>query len=185
VRQTCNVACAQRIAGKPQGVVSDDQPDAREGQVGRLGVAERFAVPLKPGNAGTSDFLCAFQQRHAFRFDTSAAHNEEALEVVASLVDWIKDLDGIWDDCSMSEQLRYARGFLEQSTQLEAFGLVCYMGHHRQLLRQKDHADLVFNVGLLSIQSKEGATGRRYALVQLEGNWETTKEDRVVLPKDF
>src|SRR2546429_9892438 len=38
--------------GKPQGVVSDDQPDAREGQAGRPGVAERFAVPLKPGNAG-------------------------------------------------------------------------------------------------------------------------------------
>ena len=33
-------------------MVSDDQPDAREGQVGRLGVAERFAVLLKPGNAG-------------------------------------------------------------------------------------------------------------------------------------
>jgi hypothetical protein len=33
-------------------VVSDDQPDAREGQAGRLGVAERFVVPLKPGNAG-------------------------------------------------------------------------------------------------------------------------------------
>ena len=31
--------------GKPQGVISDDQPDAREGQAGRLGVAERFAVP--------------------------------------------------------------------------------------------------------------------------------------------
>ena len=29
-----------------------DQPDAREGQAGRAGVAERFAVPLKPGNAG-------------------------------------------------------------------------------------------------------------------------------------
>src|SRR5229473_3299375 len=38
--------------GKPHGEVSDDQPDAREGQVGRRGVAERFAVPLKPGNAG-------------------------------------------------------------------------------------------------------------------------------------
>src|SRR5712675_1161285 len=38
--------------GKPQGVVSDDQPDAREGQVGRRGVTERFVVPLKPGNAG-------------------------------------------------------------------------------------------------------------------------------------
>jgi len=38
--------------GKPRGVVSDDQPDAREGQAGRPGVAERSAVPLKPGNAG-------------------------------------------------------------------------------------------------------------------------------------
>jgi hypothetical protein len=38
--------------GKPQSVVSEDQPEAREGQAGRLGVAERFVVPLKPGNAG-------------------------------------------------------------------------------------------------------------------------------------
>src|SRR5210317_499921 len=30
----------------------NNQPDAREGQVGRLGVAERFVVPGKPGNAG-------------------------------------------------------------------------------------------------------------------------------------
>jgi hypothetical protein len=29
-----------------------DQLDAREGQAGRPGVAERFVVPLKPGNAG-------------------------------------------------------------------------------------------------------------------------------------
>jgi hypothetical protein len=38
--------------GKPQGVIRDDQPEAREGQAGRSGVAERPAVPLKPGNAG-------------------------------------------------------------------------------------------------------------------------------------
>src|SRR5215213_4240320 len=38
--------------GKPHGVVSDDQPNVREGQVGRHGVAERFVVPLKPGNVG-------------------------------------------------------------------------------------------------------------------------------------
>src|SRR5216683_2135679 len=38
--------------GKPQGEVSDDQPDAREGQAGRPEVAERFGVPLRPGNAG-------------------------------------------------------------------------------------------------------------------------------------
>ena len=33
-------------------MVRDDQPDAREGQAGRRGDAERFVVPLKPGNAG-------------------------------------------------------------------------------------------------------------------------------------
>jgi hypothetical protein len=38
--------------GKPQSVVSDDQPETREGQAGRLGVVERFVVPLKLGNAG-------------------------------------------------------------------------------------------------------------------------------------
>ena len=38
--------------GRPQGVVSDDQPDAHEGQAGRFGETERFAVPRKPGNAG-------------------------------------------------------------------------------------------------------------------------------------
>src|SRR5205823_8659516 len=30
----------------------DDQPDAREGQAGRTGVAEKPVVPMKPGNAG-------------------------------------------------------------------------------------------------------------------------------------
>ena len=34
------------------GAVSDDQPDAREGQAGRPGVAERFVVPVKPCSAG-------------------------------------------------------------------------------------------------------------------------------------
>jgi hypothetical protein len=29
----------------------DDQPDAREGQAGRPGEAERFIVLMKPGNA--------------------------------------------------------------------------------------------------------------------------------------
>ena len=33
-------------------MVRDDQPDAREGQAGRLGVTERLVIPLKPGNAG-------------------------------------------------------------------------------------------------------------------------------------
>ena len=33
-------------------MIRDDQPDAREGQAGRAGVAERLVVPQKPGNAG-------------------------------------------------------------------------------------------------------------------------------------
>ena len=33
-------------------MVGDDQPDAGDGQAGRLGVAERPVVPPKPGNAG-------------------------------------------------------------------------------------------------------------------------------------
>ncbi len=41
-----------RNTGSPKAWSIDDQPDAREGQAGRLGVAERFVVPLKPGNAG-------------------------------------------------------------------------------------------------------------------------------------
>src|SRR4051812_17001316 len=39
--------------GKPQAVgARDSQPDAREGQAGPPGVADRPAVPSKPGNAG-------------------------------------------------------------------------------------------------------------------------------------
>jgi hypothetical protein len=38
--------------GKPLGVIRDGQMDAREGQAGRPGVAERPIVPSKPGNAG-------------------------------------------------------------------------------------------------------------------------------------
>ena len=37
---------------KPQCVIRDDQPDAREGQAGRTGVAERFVVPMKLDEAG-------------------------------------------------------------------------------------------------------------------------------------
>ena len=39
--------------GKPHGAIGHhDQPDAREGQAGRFGVAERLVVLVKPGNSG-------------------------------------------------------------------------------------------------------------------------------------
>ena len=38
--------------GKPHCAIGyHDQPDAREGQAGRFGVAERFVVPMRSGNA--------------------------------------------------------------------------------------------------------------------------------------
>lgn len=38
--------------GKPHHAIGhDDQPDTREGQAGRNGVAERPVIPLKSGNA--------------------------------------------------------------------------------------------------------------------------------------
>src|SRR5216684_3656576 len=46
-----------RNTGSPKAWSIDDQPEAREGQAGRPGVAERFVVPLKPGNAGGRDEL--------------------------------------------------------------------------------------------------------------------------------
>ena len=48
-------ACTQegnaRNTGSPLAWCRNNQPDAREGQAGRLGVAERFVVPGKSGNA--------------------------------------------------------------------------------------------------------------------------------------
>ena len=41
-----------RNTGNPMAWSGMTKPDAREGWAGRYGVAERFAVPLKPGNAG-------------------------------------------------------------------------------------------------------------------------------------
>ena len=39
--------------GKPRGEAGrKGQPEAREGQTGRDGVAEGLVVPMKPGNAG-------------------------------------------------------------------------------------------------------------------------------------
>jgi transcriptional regulator with XRE-family HTH domain len=141
-------------------------------------------VPTRPVRT-TADFLAAFGRRHAFRFDTSQVQDDEALEVAASLVDWIKDLNDSWDDCSASDQLSFARSCIELCGQIETLGYLCHMGHHKQLLHEKGRPDLVFVVGLLSIQNKSGSDGVRYALIELEGRWETVDEDRVPLAEGF
>jgi transcriptional regulator with XRE-family HTH domain len=161
-------------------------PEQEAGQRAEMERALRKIVVVATNPIRTaSDFLAAFGQRHRYRFDTSQVQSDEALEVAASLVDWIKDLDGIWDDCSTSDQLQYARSFAELCGQLEALGYFCHMGHHKQVLRENERPDLVFVVGLLSVQKKADGDGTRYALVQLEGRWETVGEDRVPLSENL
>ena len=53
-----------RATREAPSVVRDDQPDAREGQAGRSGVAERFVVPRKPGNAGGGKDLSSRQTQN-------------------------------------------------------------------------------------------------------------------------
>jgi len=128
-----------------------------------------------------SDFLAAFDQRHAFRIDTSSVTEDAALEAAASMADWITDLNDVWDDCSMSQRLEYARSFVELCREIERHGFVCHMGNHKQQLREKDRPTLVFSVGLMTLLPKDGAEGSRYALVQLEGRWESMESDRAPL----
>ena len=73
-----------------------------------------------------------------------------------------------------------AREFVKLCQQIEGMGYVCYMGSHRQQLRQKDRSRMIFTVGLMTVLPKE-AEGTRYAMVQLEGAWESMEEDRVPL----
>ena len=107
------------------------------------------------------------------------------METAASMVDWIKDLNDVWDDCSMSDRLQYARNFIDLCKELEEHGYLCHMGSHKQLLREQGRPDLVFVVGLMCLQAKKDANERRYALVHLEGRWETMPADRIQLPDDF
>jgi transcriptional regulator with XRE-family HTH domain len=132
-----------------------------------------------------SEFLSAFDHRHVFRFNAPAQQSDQLLQVTASMFDWVQGLNDVWEDCSMSQRLEYARSFAEFCHQLEALGYLCHMGHHRQALYEKGRPALVLVVGLMCIRKKEEAEGRRYALVELDGRWETVKEERIPLPEGY
>jgi transcriptional regulator with XRE-family HTH domain len=69
-------------------------------------------VPTEPIRT-TSEFMNAFAQRHASRFDLSATTNEETMAVAVSLTDLARGMTDVWDDCSMSDRLSFARDFVE------------------------------------------------------------------------
>lgn len=128
----------------------------------------------------TADILSAFEQRDAFRVDTSTVADEVALDTAAAMADWIREMGDVWEECYVSQRVEYAREFLKLCQQIEQTGYVCYMGNHRQQLRQKDGSLTIFTVGLITVLRKE-SEGPRYAMVQLEGAWESMEEDRVPL----
>ena len=130
------------------------------------------------------DFLSCFGQRHAFRFDTSAVEDDNAMEVAAAMVDWIKDLNDIWEEVYQSERLSYARSFAELCQDIEGQGYVCHIGSHRQRLREKGKPDIIFDVGLMVLLPKDQADGERVVMVQLDGAWETLEQDRFQVPED-
>ncbi|RWB70769.1 MAG: XRE family transcriptional regulator [Mesorhizobium sp.] len=159
------------------------EQEARQKAEMERALRKMVLVPTNPIRS-TSDFLSAFDQRHAFRIDTSTVTADEALETAAAMTDYITDLNDIWDDCPRSQQLEYARSFVDLCQQIEEHGYVCYMGSHRQRLRENGRPTLVFRVGVMTIQPKEGVDGTRCALIHLEGGWESLDADRVLRPSD-
>ena len=156
------------------------EQEARQKAEMERAVRKMLLVTTNPIHT-TSDFLSQFANRHAFRIDTSAVTDDAALETAAAMTDWITDLNDVWDDCPMTQRLDYARSFVELCQEIERYGFVCYMGSHRQQMREKDRPVLVFTVGLMTLLPKDGVKGTRYALVQLEGRWETLESERVPL----
>lgn len=142
-------------------------------------VRKTVVAPISPVRTA-SDFLRAFEQREAFRIDTSAVTEEAALDTAAAMADWIRDMGDVWEECYMSQRVEYAREFVKLCQQIEGMGYVCYMGSHRQQLRQKDGSRVIFTVGLMTVLPKD-VEATRYAMVQLEGAWESIEEDRVPL----
>lgn len=156
-------------------------PEEQEWQKEELSLAQRKTVVARINPIRTtSDFLSAFEQPEAFRLDTSAVTEEVALDTAAAMADWIRDMGDVWEECYVSQQVEHAREFVNLCQQIERMGYVCYMGSHRQQLRQRDGSRMILTVGLMTVLPKEG-DGPRYAMVQLEGAWESMEEDRVTL----
>jgi len=81
--------------------------------------------------------------------------------------------------------LACAHEFTALCEDTKALGYLCYLGHHGQQLRGKGKLSLVLDVALIALLPEDQAGGERYALVQLEGAWETLQKDRVDLPADW
>lgn len=167
-----------------------DKPTAEQEQRQRAelerAVRKTVLVPTSP-ILDAQDFLSRFGQPNAFRFDMSAVSGDEAMESAARMFDYLEDMMLAWSDVRQSERLACAREFTALCDDIRGLGYVGHLGRHGQQLRKrgKPILNLTFDVALIVVLPKEQADGQRYALVQLEGLWETLEKDRVELPKDW
>ena len=94
------------------------------------------------------------------------------------MADFITEMNDVWAECSFSQRLDAGKEFARLCTDLEAQGYLCHVGHHLQRLRQKGKPDLVLNVGVMSIQPAKEEAEIRYALIELDGAWESVEADQ-------
>lgn len=128
------------------------------------------------------DFLDAFQEVRGLKLDTAAVKESDGLDKAAEMCDWLHDVMDGWSDISFTDRLVLARDFADMCGAIEKLGYVCMMGQFRQCLRIKGQPDLVATIGLMSLLSAKDAETMRFALVELEGGWETLPKDRVPMP---
>lgn len=130
-----------------------------------------------------SELLNEFGSWEAYLIDTSCISDEYALDVAAQMGDWIIDLIDCWDELRMSDRLESARDFIKLCRQIEERGYLCHMGHYRQQMRTTGKPTFLCVAGVMAIRPKADANGERYAVVKLQGDWETLEEDRPTLPE--
>lgn len=131
-----------------------------------------------------ADFRREFGHGDALHIDSSAVEGDEAIDVCASLADYLRDLGDIWDEVYEADRVKMGREIIENCAHLEELGYSVFMGAYRERLRETRKSDLVFKVTLVSVQKREGEQSERYAYVVLQGRWETLEEDRLQLPQD-
>jgi hypothetical protein len=137
-------------------VVRDGQPDAREGQAGRHGVAERFVVPMKPGNAGGGkgpQFKAGAESGDAQEIGVTLRNSGNVRELRKAPHAEVKDRPGSQSGERMSAQVaalavawrttvqNYGRGFT-----IPAVARVAYarpsVSERMRLVREPDAGDL-------------------------------------------
>ncbi len=129
-----------------------------------------------------AEFHTALTYRDALCFDVGRVSDKNVLALAAALLDHVRDVGDIWDDCSMSQQVEYVESALDLCRQIKDGGYSCCVGKFRQQMRAKDRPRLVFNVLVLTILPTKQVDEMRYAVMELESPWETLEEDRPTVP---